>query len=375
MPQNNWSEFDCDCMEKAIALAEQGRGQVSPNPPVGCVLVKDGEIIAQGWHDHLGGLHAEQMAIANAEKNGISPNGSIAFVTLEPCNHYGRTPPCTEALLWAGVKSVIVAHEDPNPNVRGGGIETLKDAGVNVQTGLLKDSAAHQMQSFLNWCKNRIPLVTLKLALDKNGSVGSNSAESIRFTSNKSLELVHKLRRQVDAIIVGVDTVVKDDPKLTIRHVDIGLKKQPIRVVLDPTLRTPSNSELIIDENETILIHKSENNSYNEGNNVKTVYIKPNEYGIIEPENILSMLGDSGMQEVMIEGGPKTVEHFIKSRNIDRAIIVNSNIEFEDPISSGISTELLINLGLIKLEEKTIEGDLVEYWSKDNLPWPYLDWP
>ena len=132
MFENNWSEFDCDCMDKAIALAEQGRGQVSPNPPVGCILVKDGEIIAKGWHDHLGGLHAEQMAIANAEKNGISPNGSIAFVTLEPCNHYGRTPPCTEALLWAGVKSVIVAHEDPNPNVRGGGIQTLKDAGVNV---------------------------------------------------------------------------------------------------------------------------------------------------------------------------------------------------------------------------------------------------
>ena len=375
MFENNWSEFDCDCMEKAITLAEQGRGQVSPNPPVGCILVKDGEIIAKGWHDHLGGLHAEQMAIANAEKNGISPNGSIAFVTLEPCNHYGRTPPCTEALLWAGVKSVIVAHEDPNPNVRGGGIQTLKDAGVNVKSGLLKEKAAHQMQSFLNWCKNRVPLVTLKLAIDKNGSVGSKSGDSKRFTSEKSLQMVHKLRRQVDAIIVGVETVVRDNPELNVRKIKLGLKKQPKRVIIDPNLRIPKNSKLINDGEETMLIHKNKKINIEYKNNVKTIYVKPNSDGIIEPENILSMLGDCGIQEVMLEGGPKTIQHFVSNKNIDRAIIVNSNIEFDDPIPSGISTDLLKNLGLIKLNETEMNGDLIEFWSKENLPWPHSNWP
>ena len=316
MSKNNWSDFDYKCMEQAIALAERGRGQVSPNPPVGCVLVKNGEIIAQGWHDHLGGLHAEQMAIANAEKNGISPNGSIAFVTLEPCNHYGRTPPCTEALLWAGVKSVIVAHEDPNPNVRGGGIQALIDAGMNVKTGLLKDAASLQMQSFLNWCENRIPLVTMKLALDKNGSVGSNTGESKRFTSDESLEMVHRLRRQVDAIIVGVETVVRDNPSLDVRKVDIGLKEQPLRVVIDPELRIPADSKLVTDGKSTLILHRCENENAEFGNNVSVVYIKPNMNLIIEPEHLLSMLGDSGIQEVMIEGGPETIAHFVKSKKI-----------------------------------------------------------
>ena len=375
MVQDNWSKFERDCMDDAIALAEQGRGQVSPNPPVGCVLVKDGEIIAKGWHDHLGGLHAEQMAIANAEKNGISPNGSIAFVTLEPCNHYGRTPPCTEALLWAGVKSVIIAHEDPNPNVRGGGIQALKDAGLSVKSGLLKEKAAHQMQSFLNWCNNRVPIVTLKLAIDKNGSVGSKSEKSKRFTSEKSLQMVHRLRKQVDAIIVGVETVVKDDPELNVRKVKLGLKKQPTRVIIDPNLRIPKNSKLINDNKKTILVHKNKNTDFEKTNFVEPVYVKPSSNGIIEITNILSMLGDCGFQEVMLEGGPKTIDQFVSNKNIDRAIIVNSNIEFDDPLPSGISVNLLEKIGLKKLKEDEMDGDIVEYWSKEHLLWPHANWP
>ena len=127
-------------MQRALEVAERGRGKVSPNPLVGCILVKGGEVIAEGWHDHLGGLHAEQMAIHDAESNGHSSNGAIAYVTLEPCNHFGRTPPCTEALMWAGVKEVIVAHYDPNPTVRGKGIQVLQDAGIKVRQGLMEPS-------------------------------------------------------------------------------------------------------------------------------------------------------------------------------------------------------------------------------------------
>ena len=124
----DWSKSQVEFMARALEVADRGRGKVSPNPLVGCVLVKDGKVIAEGWHDHLGGLHAEQMAIHDAETNGHSPNGAVAYVTLEPCNHFGRTPPCTEALMWAGIKEVIIAHKDPNPTVRGAGIQALKDA-------------------------------------------------------------------------------------------------------------------------------------------------------------------------------------------------------------------------------------------------------
>ena len=125
-------------MRQALVVAEKGRGKVRPNPLVGCLLVKDGEIIAEGWHDHLGGLHAEQMAIHDAEERGHNTNGAAAYVTLEPCNHFGRTPPCTEALLWAGITEVYVAHDDPNPLVRGNGIKVLQEAGIVVESGLLE---------------------------------------------------------------------------------------------------------------------------------------------------------------------------------------------------------------------------------------------
>ena len=133
-------------MQRALRLAERGRGRVMPNPMVGCVLVKDGEVIAEGWHDHIGGLHAEQMAIADSEAKGISPQGSTAYITLEPCNHFGRTPPCTEALLWAGVTHVVIGAGDPNPTVRGGGSDALREAGINVREGILEDECWDQMR-------------------------------------------------------------------------------------------------------------------------------------------------------------------------------------------------------------------------------------
>ena len=196
-----WTVDEKKFMQRALEVAERGRGKVSPNPLVGCILVKDGEVIAEGWHDHLGGLHAEQMAIHDAESNGHSPNGAVAYVTLEPCNHFGRTPPCTEALMWAGVKEVVVAHYDPNPTVRGKGIQVLQDAGIDVRQGLLEEEAALQMHPFLHWCRHRRPLVTVKMAVDANGSVDDRSQNAQRFTSDTCLDFVHALRKECDAVM------------------------------------------------------------------------------------------------------------------------------------------------------------------------------
>ena len=232
-------------MGRALEVAEKGRGKVRPNPLVGCVLVKDGYVIAEGWHDHLGGLHAEQMAIHDAEERGHSTNGATAYITLEPCNHFGRTPPCTEALLWAGISEVIIAHGDPNPLVRGDGVSVLKEAGIRVESGLLKEEASEQMREFLHWCENRRPYVTVKVAVDANGSVDDLSKGAGRFTSEECLKHVHELRKDCCAILVGANTVIRDDPALTVRLVDT--ERQPIRVAIDPNNRIDPDSKILTD--------------------------------------------------------------------------------------------------------------------------------
>ena len=171
-------------MQHALSLARRGSGRVMPNPMVGCILVKDGRVIAEGWHDRIGGLHAEQMAIADAEARGSSPQGSTAYITLEPCNHFGRTPPCTEALLWAGVTHVVIGARDPNPTVRGGGCEALKQAGVEVEESILEDECHEQMREFMHWCRSKRPYVLLKAAVDPHGRIdGDQSQPAERFSS------------------------------------------------------------------------------------------------------------------------------------------------------------------------------------------------
>ena len=244
-----WSEAQHEYMRRAIEVAEKGRGQVRPNPLVGCVLVKNDEIIAEGWHDHLGGLHAEQMAIHDAEEKGHNTNGSVAYVTLEPCNHFGRTPPCTEALLWAGIGKVVIAHGDPNPIVRGNGISVLEEAGIEVESGLLEKDAAMQMREFLHWCQYRRPFVTVKVAVDANGSVDDLSKAAGRFTSDECLKEVHKLRKDCCAILVGANTVNRDNPSLNVRLIET--QRQPLRVIIDPNNRIDTNSNVLSDGLET----------------------------------------------------------------------------------------------------------------------------
>ena len=231
-------EEDENYMLQALEIAQKGRWRVMPNPLVGRVIVKEGEIIAKGWHDHIGGLHAEQMAIADAEDKGISLQGATAYITLEPCNHFGRTPPCTEALLWAGIKKVVIGALDPNPTVRGGGLEMLQKEDFKVKNGVLEELCEEQMESFMHWCRNRRPLVTLKAATDINERIdGAKDKPAKRFSSDESLKLVHELRADSMAILVGVNTVMRDDPELTVRGPELGPREAPIRVVVDPNNR------------------------------------------------------------------------------------------------------------------------------------------
>ncbi len=373
----DWAETDVVFMQRALEVAERGRGKVSPNPLVGCILVKDNEIISEGWHDHLGGLHAEQMAIANAEKNGKNTNGSIAYITLEPCNHYGRTPPCTEALLWAGISEVVIAHIDPNPTVKGGGIQALKDAKIVVRLGCKQFDAAIQMQSFLNWCDKKIPLVTLKMATDCDGAIDDASIDSQRFSSETTLNTVHKLRCYSDAILVGVNTVIRDDPQLNVRRTNKKNIKQPLRIILDSNLRIPLESKLINDNMPTLIVFVNENNEkikvLNTKENIELLKMEGNSTnGGIEPLELLKILGDRELQELLIEGGTETARRFVESNLVDRILMFRSPITFKEPVK-GLTGHEIVGLGLERLPDIYYEEDCLERWSRNS--WPAENWP
>ena len=335
-----WSDQEHGFMQRALKVAERGRGRVSPNPLVGCVLVKDGNIIAEGWHDHLGGLHAEQMAIHDAEKNGFSSNGATAYVTLEPCNHFGRTPPCTEALMWAGIKEVIVAHLDPNPTVRGAGIEVLVQAGITVHQGLLEAQAGAQMRAFMHWCEHRRPMVTVKIAVDRNGSVDDRSGAPMRFTSEGCLDAVHQLRQDCDAVLVGAETVSRDDPSLTVRRVEA--QRQPLRIVIDPNGRIPSDAVLLNDGHETL--HMAET------------------FRGLKP--LLNQLGDRDVQRVLVEGGPSTVHAFLKQGLVDEFFLVQSEVEHVVPVAANLADNTLSAAGLSRREDQQWGQETVQHWSR-----------
>ncbi len=351
-------------MQHALSLGARGGSKVMPNPQVGCILVRDGEVIAEGWHDHIGGLHAEQMAIADAESRGVATQGCTAYVTLEPCNHFGRTPPCTEALLWAGVSKVVIGVMDPNPTVRGDGAETLRENGVEVECGILESECEEQMRAFMQWCRTRRPLVLLKAATDINGRIDCSPDEPAgRFSSTESLELVHDLRAQSMAILVGVNTIIRDDPSLTVRGPDIGPREQPMRVVIDPDRRVPDDSRIVSDGGpRTLLIHCSESDDENDPDNVERVILADDD-GEISTGRILDMLGDRGIQLVMVEGGADTWRRFLESKQVDIAHLCISPVELS---GGGVSFDKndLSDAGLTKIDSFDSGVDVVSRWSR-----------
>ena len=358
-------ESDEEYMQRAISLAERGRGRVMPNPLVGCLLVKDGQVIAEGWHDRIGGLHAEQAAIADAETRGISPQGSTAYITLEPCNHFGRTPPCTEALLWAGVTHVVIGASDPNPTVRGGGSAVLRQAGMEVEEGILADECMDQMREFMHWCESKRPYVLLKAAVDPNGRIdGDQSEPAERFSSESSLEIVHQLRSESMAILVGINTVIRDNPSLTVRGPDIGPRVPPMRVVIDPSGRIPSDCTLMRDGSApTLLIHCEDQGQLDDPVHVERVILSDDD-GEISVERILDMLGDRGIQSLMVEGGADTWRRFLAEELVDRVHLCRSPFDLSGEDGVTFEEHELTSAGLRRVSVRDIDGDEVSSWEK-----------
>ena len=317
-------------------------------------------------------MHAEQAAIADAEERGEPTEGATAYVTLEPCNHFGRTPPCTQALLWAGIDSVIIAAKDPNPNVRGHGIGALEEAGIEVQYGMLEAEAELQMQAFMRWCRHRRPIVTMKMAVDAKNHIDTNDGPSARFTTEKSLQFTHALRRQMDAILVGSGTVIRDDPVLTIRQVPLNGVEHPLRIVLDRRGRISLNAKIWNQDAPTLHIHGLDD--IEKIPNVEAIVISnlDEEKGL---HDLLDLLGDRGIQELLIEGGAQIWTSFLEANLVDRLIHIRSQSEIGD------GPRMVLNqahLELNKLElysESQDTGDLIQIYTKSDFRPPNSTWP
>lgn len=307
-------------MKLAIDMAEKTRGQTSPNPQVGAVLVNNGEIVGLGTHLRPGEPHAEIHALNMA---GEKAKGGTLYVTLEPCSHYGRTPPCAEAIIQAGVKKVILGDSyDPNPSVSGRGIAMLRRAGIEVMTGVMEKEATLLNEFFHYFTRNRVPFVTLKTACSLDGKIASRTGHSQWITGEEARRDGHVLRHQHDAILVGIGTVLADNPRLTTRLESGG--KNPVRIVLDSRLRIPLTSNLVTDSSAPTWIFTLEgqlDSSKMKELTASGITVIPLKGNRIHPQEVLSCLGEKNITSLLIEGGRFVNQTFIESKSVNRIVL------------------------------------------------------
>ena len=314
-------ETDEKYMREALELARRGRGRTSPNPVVGAVIVKDDKVIGRGWHQKAGTAHAEVHAIADA---GNETRNATIYVTLEPCCHFGRTGPCTEAIATAGIQRVVVAMTDPNPLVAGCGIETLRQRGIRVDTGVLATEAASLNAPFIKWITCKLPFVTLKNGISLDGKIATFTGESRWITGEESRLEVHRLRDAADAIITGVGTVLADDPELTTRLPEGG--KSTVRVVVDSLARTPLSAKLVNDGKAPTIIAISnkapiERVAALKAKNIEILPLPEDSDGRLNLGALLRILGERCLTHVMVEAGGTLNSSFLFGNYVDKVVM------------------------------------------------------
>lgn len=302
-------------MREALRIARNSEGRTSPNPLVGAVIVRDGKIIAEGWHRAAGTPHAEIHALNMA---GELAKNSTLYVTLEPCSHFGRTPPCARAIVAAGIKRVVAAMTDPNPKVAGRGFDILRAAGVEVDVGILEDDARKLNEVFLKYITEKLPFVTMKFACSLDGKIATASGESQWISGIESRKFTHHLRDINDAILVGVGTVLADNPTLTTRLVE---GKNPVRVILDSNARTPLNSNVVTDKSARTIIAVTENApqekiSALENHGVEIITAGSGEH--VDLNILMSKLAAREITSVLVEGGGTVHFAMIKAGLVDK---------------------------------------------------------
>ncbi|MEP5611338.1 MAG: bifunctional diaminohydroxyphosphoribosylaminopyrimidine deaminase/5-amino-6-(5-phosphoribosylamino)uracil reductase RibD [Cyclobacteriaceae bacterium] len=328
-------------MQRALELAELGKGSVSPNPMVGCVIVHHDRIIGEGYHEKYGEAHAEVNAINSVLDHSLLSQ-STAYVTLEPCAHQGKTPPCADLLIEKRIKKVVIASRDPFEKVDGRGIQKLQDAGVETINGVLEAEAEELNKRFIVFHTKKRPYVILKWAQTTDGFIARENFDSKWISNEKSRQLVHKLRTEEDAILVGKNTAIHDNPSLTTRD---WKGKNPVRILLDSNLEVDRNSKLFDDEAKTIIFNSSLEKE--EGTNQ---WVKVD---ASSPQGILNKLHELRVQSIIIEGGAQTLNSFIKDNCWDEAKIFIGAESFGNGISAPVMDQM-------PTDEKTYFGDILK---------------
>jgi diaminohydroxyphosphoribosylaminopyrimidine deaminase/5-amino-6-(5-phosphoribosylamino)uracil reductase len=340
--------FDLRSMRAALALARRGLGAVWPNPAVGCVIVDRGRVVGRGWTQPGGRPHGETEALGRAAE---AARGATAYVSLEPCCHWGRTPPCTDALIAAGIRRVVVALEDPDPRVAGEGVRRLRAAGLDVDTGLCKAEAAEINAGFFCRLRNGRPLVTLKLATSLDGRIATARGESQWITGPPARERAHALRAAHDAIMVGTGTVLADDPQLTCRLPGLA-HRSPVRVVVDRHLRIPPTMRVISDARAVptwVLTLPSADIARRQAflcAGATVIDIDPSPDGNGSLAAALAALGERGISRLLVEGGGRLAAAFARAGLIDRLVWVHAPM-----LIGGDGIPAIAELGLEVLTE------------------------
>lgn len=355
--------MDESYMKIALELAKKGSGRTNPNPMVGAVIVKNKRIIAKGFHEEYGKAHAE----VNAFNNAIDDvEGATMYVTLEPCSHYGKTPPCVEMIIKKKISKVVIGMVDPNELVSGRGIQKLKEAGIEVVTGILEQQCEKLNEAFIKFITTKIPFVILKTAMSLDGKIATRLGESKWITNTMARNEVHNLRGEVSGIMVGVDTIIKDNPQLTCR---IDGNKSPIRIVVDSTLRIPIESNIIQDTTDTeTIIATTERADMAKAENLKSLGVKvliiKEKNNKVDLKDLITKLGELNIDSILLEGGATLNYSALEEGIVDKVqfyispkIIGGENSK--SPVG-GKGIDLLKDAYKVKnLTTRFIEGDIL----------------
>ena len=352
MSRTRWSAKEESYLRMALRLARKAEGRTSPNPIVGAVLVRDGRIVGAGYHRFAGGDHAEIAALKRA---GRKARGATLYITLEPCSHYGRTPPCTHALIAAGIKEVIAGTRDPNPLVAGRGVRQLRRADINVRVGLLEAECRALIEPFSKYITRRLPFVTLKLAATLDGKIATVSGDARWISNVESRQWVHRLRNQVDAVLVGVETVRSDDPQLTCR---IPGGRNPWRVVLDSRLRIPISARILRQRGPgKTIVATTDGVSAAKASAIEAlgaqVWRLPMRHYRVSWLPLLKKLARSGVVSVMIEGGASIAASALKEKIVDKIVFF-----YAPKILGGDGRVMLDALGVRRMRQSIPVKDL-----------------
>jgi len=346
---------DTTYMKKAIELGYKGLGRTAPNPPVGAVIVKNGRVIGEGFHPGAGMPHAEIYALNSCSED---PAGATLYVTLEPCCHHGKTPPCTDAIIKAGIKRVVYAVDDPNPIVSCRSGKSLENEGISVSSGVCGHEAGKLIEWYSKWMRTGLPFVTLKAATTLDGFIAASNGNSKWISSEESRKRVHEMRNRMDAVLVGIGTVITDNPQLTSR---IEGARDPLRVIIDRDFVIPAGSKCL---GEKCMVITASDKDRDEISDTGTKIIRAglNNEGFFDWNDILKILGAMGLHSVLVEGGSAVISSLLKASIADKIIlfiapkILGSGVKL---VSWDKTSSIDDALGLMIEDVQTVSGDIM----------------